>query len=377
MVETEKYNVECRWYQNPEKSWLEGVWVSLEQKSEASFFLSWMWIGTWLDSFVNQFHVIEAHIAGETVGLGIVVSEPCKFGLDTLKAKHYLHRTGIASEDQIWIEYNDFLISSQRNEEIRSAMFSSVTCWMKKYDAFIVGASQSNLFTASVANGLYQREIWRATSYYVELYDYLGSPDLLLKSLSRNARYQIKRSLRKYEEIGLVTVETMATREDALELLNLAGPYHKSRWGDGESGSGFENDKFIRFHTQLIHRAFLNGHIQLHHVKAGSDTIAIVYNFKYRNKVYFYLCALNYSHTNSSSHYKPGLVSHYLLIEKAINEGVDIYDFMGGDARYKQTFANRIESLSVFQYEHSHWLLFIENYAREFKHKLLIGSSKS
>ncbi|MFV0448241.1 MAG: GNAT family N-acetyltransferase [Vibrio sp.] len=371
MSDKQKDKVECQWYQNPDRQWLEATWILLEQKAEANFFLSWLWMGTWLDSFVKQFHVIEAHIGRETVGLGIIVSEPCGFGLDRYRSKHYLHRTGVNCEDQIWIEYNDFLISSQRSKDIRAAMFSSVVDWMGKYDAFVVGASRSDLFAASEIHGLYERKIWQATGYSVELNIFLGQPKSLLKSLSRSSRYQISRSLRKYEEIGPVTVETMVAKEAALQLLSLAGPYHKSRWGEGESGSGFVNDKFVYFHTQLIDRAFFDGHIQLHHVKAGSETIGIIYNFKYKNSVYFYLCALNYAHTNISPHYKPGLVSHYLLLEKAISEGVERYDFLGGDARYKSTFANCIGSLAVYQYEHSHWLLFIENYARDLKHKLL------
>lgn len=79
---------------------------------------------------------------------------------------------------------------------------------------------------------------------------------------------------------------------------------------------------------------------------------------------------MNYSHTGSSSHYKPGLVSHYLLIEKAIKEGAEVYDFMGGKGRYKKTFANKTGTLAVYQYEHARWLLSAENYARELKHKL-------
>jgi len=58
------------------------------------------------------------------------------------------------------------------------------------------------------------------------------------------------------------------------------------------------------------------------------------------------------------------------LIEKAIKEGADIYDFMGGKGRYKNTFANKRGTLAVYQFERSRWLLSAENCARDLKHKL-------
>ncbi|WP_165312842.1 GNAT family N-acetyltransferase [Vibrio ziniensis] len=370
MILRERNNVQCEWFKNPDKEWLKAVWLRLEPKSQANFFLSWFWIGTWLDSFVRQFYVLEARLNGDTVGLGIIVTKSCEVGIDRFRVKHYLHRTGIFSEDQIWIEYNDFLVSSHNSEQIRSAMFSSVAYWIEKNGAFIVGASKPELYSTLNTCGLCERKIWETNSYSLELKDFSCETPALLKSLSRNARYQITRSLRKYEDIGPITVNTMQTVKDALSLLQLAGPYHLARWGGESSGSGLANEKFVSFHTQLIRTGLPAGVIELHHIQAGNETIGIVYNFKYRSVIYFYFCAMNYSHSNMSSHYKPGLVSHYLLIEKAIKEGAERYDFMGGKGRYKRTFANKTGTLAVYQYEHNRWLLAIENYARELKHKL-------
>ncbi len=370
MAVRETNSVQCEWFKNPDREWLKSVWQCLEPKTEANFFLSWMWIGTWLDTFVKEFYVIEARKKNETVGLGIIVTKPCGFRFDRLSAKHYLHRTGIPSEDQIWIEYNDFLIASKDTDNIRGAMFSSVAYRIGKKEAFVVGASKPEQFSTVNTFGLCERKIWETHSYYLELKEFSREMPSLLKSLSRNARYQITRSLRKYEEIGPVTIDTMVTEQEALDLLKYASPYHLARWGGESSGSGLANRKFVAFHRQLIRSGLPAGVIQLHHIKAGNETIGIVYNFKYRNTIYFYFCAMNYSRVISSSHYKPGLVSHYLLIEKAIKEGADIYDFMGGKGRYKSTFANKRGTLSVYQFERSRWLLSAENCARELKHKL-------
>lgn len=360
--------IQCELFKNPSKKWLEKVWIDLESRSDSNFFLSWLWIGSWLDCFVDNFTVIEAKKSGITVGLGIIVTKPCALGSDKFRVKHYLHRTGVHEEDQIWIEYNDFLISTEQTDEIRYAMCSCIYYWLGKSDALIIGASEPEKFNYMNELGLSERKIWETNNYYLELAPLRDDGKSVLESIPRNSRYQINRSLREYQKIGEVTVNKMNSAEEALDLLKLAKPYHLARWGEGRTGSGLANPKFVLFHQMLISRGLQLGLIELNHIKAGDETIGIVYNFKYKNIIYFYFCSMNYSH--NSPHFKPGLVSHYLLIEKAIAEGADVYDFMGGVARYKSTFANKQGKLVVCQYEHPHWLLTAENYARKMKHKL-------
>lgn len=363
-------SVQCEWFKNPDREWLAEAWQTLERQSDTNFFLSWLWIGTWLDSFVTDFNVLEARRDGETVGLGIIVSVSPSFNSGSLRCRHYLHRTGVGEEDQIWIEYNDFLVSTEGNESIRRAMFSYISNKMGKTDAFIVGACRPEIFSSVDELGMSERKIWETNSYFLDLDPFCCGEQSLLHAISRNSRYQITRSMRRYSDIGDITVETAQTQKKAIDLLELAGPYHLARWGDGSSGSGLTNRKFVDFHHMLIARGLDQGCIELNHVKAGDETIGIVYNFKYRNVVYFYFCSMNYQRS-SCSHYKPGLVSHYLLIEKAIRDGAAIYDFMGGSARYKNTFANQTGKLVVLQYEHKGILLACEDYARVIKHKLI------
>lgn len=360
-------NIQCDWFENPDKQWLAKTWIDLETRSNSSFFLSWLWIGSWLDCFVDDFTVIEARKLGATVGLGIIITKRSPL-IKGGRVKHYLHRTGVTQEDQIWIEYNDFLVTSDSADQIRDTMLSSVANRMGKKESLIIGAVDGDKFSNNREFGLEQRKVWETTFYSLDL-SKIQNPDRpLLKTLSRNSRYQVTRSLRKYSEIGDLTVTKAGSVDEALALFSQAEPYHVARWGKGKTGSGFVNPKFVAFHKKLIELAIPSGFAELNHIRAGVDTIGIVYNFRYRNAISFYLGAMNYCH--ESSHYKPGLTSHYLLIEKALKEGLDIYDFMGGTARYKEMFSNIQGELAVYQFDYSRPLLSFEQYARKLKSKL-------
>ncbi|MDC0609964.1 GNAT family N-acetyltransferase [Vibrio sp.] len=363
--------VECEFFRNPKMEWLKDAWMKLETESDCSFFLSWLWIGTWIDCFVDDFSVLEARRDGKIVGLGIIVAKHFPNAKRPLRTKYYLHRTGYSDEDQVWIEYNDFLISRTDTEHIRYEMCSYLTHRLNSGDAFVVGASKPEQFSCMSELGVIERKVWETTNYHIDLNELCKTDGSVLSAISRNARYQIKRSIREYEKVGPISVEKCQTIEGAYALLEIAKPLHLARWGDGLTGSGLANPKFISFHKLLISRGLEGGGIELNHIKAGNDTIGIVYNFKYKNTIYFYFCSMNYKF--NSSHFKPGLVSHYLLIDQAIRDKADIYDFMGGTARYKSTFSNRKGKLVVCQYEHPGLFLSVESFARKMKHKLCLS----
>ncbi|MDB1123705.1 GNAT family N-acetyltransferase [Vibrio algarum] len=331
-------------------------------------FLSWQWIGNWLDSFVDDFIVVEARINQQTVGLGILVKKRAYSLTGGRKNKYYLHRTGEPEEDQIWIEYNDFLLDSERSNEIRKALISRVVYAIGVHDSLTVGASEAQKYDELETLGFSQRKVWETTNYRLDLTPFTESKVDYLSSLSRNSRYQIKRSIRKYQEIGELNVEKAQTVEEAKALLALAEPLHMARWGSKIQGSGFANEKFVQFHKKLIEKGITDGSVELYHIKAGDETIAIMHYFISENCVYFYLCAINYSH--SGAHYKPGMVAHYLIIEQLIKRKMRAYDFMGGVARYKSILSNNKGTLAVYQFEHKSSVLSIENKLRELKTKI-------
>ncbi|MGR5208740.1 GNAT family N-acetyltransferase [Vibrio sp. PNB23_22_7] len=361
----QRNNIQCEIYKKPSKEWLSEAWCDLELHAKPSFFLTWLWIGSWLDCFVKDFAVIEARKNNRTVGLGIIVTQSEHFLFISFKSKHFLHRTGIPAHDQIWIEYNDFLMDAEDEEAIRAAMIERLTYEVDKTDAIVIGASDNTKFDYISRLGLKKRTVWETNNYALNLEELRENDQSVLQFLSRNSRYQIVRSIKKYNEIGDITLEKARTFEQAKEMLQIAKPLHLARWNGEHSRSGFSNDDFIAFHERLIEQGIHTGAVELYHIKAGNETLSVMYNFRHDNHIYFYLCAINYC--RSSKQYKPGLVSHYLLINKALEEGISSYDFMGGTARYKETFSNTKGELSVNQFEHPSSLLMLEHAFRNTK----------
>ena len=67
-------------------------------------------------------------------------------------------------------------------------------------------------------------------------------------------------------------------------------------------------------------------------MSAGETAIAYLYNFIDGKTVRYYSSGFLYEADNRL---KPGMVAHTLCIEHYLATGMDRYDFMAGEARYK------------------------------------------
>lgn len=367
LVNRQNNAIESEVYFCPDREWLKQAWTELENHSEPNVFLSWLWIGSWFESLVDDYYVIEARRNNEVIGLGIIVLQADSYYRYFKGASCYLHRLGDELLDQAWIEYNDFLMLKGHEVDIRQAMISTVMDEIVGNGKFVVGASHHTVIDCSLTE--YGVEaVWESLTYQVDLEQLRQNNQALSNVISRSARYQTMRSVRRYQEYGEIKVSTAKSVEEALSYFAMAKPLHIKRWGDQSGQSGFCNPYFMKFHEALIRNGVVSGNVCLHKITAGKELIAIIYNFHWRGKVTFYLCALNYE--MHDKHLKPGLVSHYFLINMAMDNGFSHYDFMGGSDRYKKTFANSTSSLYVYEIRKSKNVLAFKNKLRYVKHQL-------
>jgi CelD/BcsL family acetyltransferase involved in cellulose biosynthesis len=325
----------------PPTDLVRALWCELENRASSNVFLSWFWIGTWLEVFVSDFILVTAkNQQGHVVGLGIVVksSSPSLFrGSDD----YHLHRTGSRELDQIWIEYNDYLMDADYVEQLRPLMNQYVMSHIVKKGGLSIGVSDSEVLSRAGLSNISQRVVWETVAYRVNLHRYASFSEYEKQTLSKNARYQIRRSKKRYALNGPIEFHYY-DKGEVTQFFKECGPNHLQRWGES---SGFNNPKFLDFHHRLANKGIEQGIVKLAKVMAGEQHLGYIYNLHYKNCVYFYLSAFDYNFEDK--HLKPGLVTHHLLIESALNKGFLHYDFMGGELQYKRTLSDEAKTLEI------------------------------
>jgi CelD/BcsL family acetyltransferase involved in cellulose biosynthesis len=149
--------------------------------------------------------------------------------------------------------------------------------------------------------------------------------------------------MRAYAALGELTLRRAATAEQAHAHLDALAALHQQSWtARGEPGC-FAHPFFARFHHALIDRGMPRGEIDLFRITAGEAIVGLLYNFRHRGRSLAYQGGFAYG--LGGRHAKPGLTSHVMAMQFCLEAGLDAYDFLAGEDRYKTSLSGETTML--------------------------------
>jgi CelD/BcsL family acetyltransferase involved in cellulose biosynthesis len=312
------------------------VWSDLESRAEPHVYLTWDWIGCWIEEAGLRPQVIIGRVNDSVVLLGVVAPARRRDVLPIPVYGCHLHMTGDPRQDVITTEYNDFLVDRRYAGQIEAQaiafLLSGVVIGGKRRDELHLKNVVAD-FAATVATGdCVVREVQRKPCWSVDLAAIRSGGRHYLDCLSANTRQQIRRSMRLYEVRGPLTARRAADAAEGLAFLDELKELHQRYWNSRGEPGGFSFPFFEAFQRRLIAGTLPHGTVEIIRVSAGSFVIGYVYNLVHRGHVYAYQSGFQYE---DDPRLKPGLVSHTLCIGMHLQDGSRIYDFLAGEHRYK------------------------------------------
>ncbi len=360
-IQISGYSFEQRRYLPEETNNIAEIWKNLEQCGNKSFFLSWFWIEAWLKTMQPNALLLTVFSQNQVIATGLlVITKVHRRGFPVTQLR--LHQTGDPEEDQIWTEYNEFLIDDSHRETLYPALMQYLKLYVKGWDELIIGAVEKRQLNYFSSLDLRQHELWQAPAYSVDLSSIKSSGKNYLETLSRNTRYQIRRAIKRLNSSSPIQMERATSVEEAGDFFNAIGPLHMQRWGN--TASGYSNPKFVGFHQTLIKQSWPAGTIDVIRFTANDKVFAYIYNFIYRDQVFFYMSGIDYVNSELS---KPGLIAHALCIQHYIDSNKTCYDFLGGDSQYKRSLGSHSGTMSITAFQKHKTLFLIEAAGRTIK----------
>lgn len=323
----------------------EAAWTNLEARASPSFFLSWLWIGTWLSHLPKDAapHILIARTSDLIVGMAVVCRRKTwRLGLRP-RAQWLLHETGVPQFDRLCIEYNGILVDSSAAEVITAACLDSAIRHLGKSDQLVLSGITTDLENiacrAAAGVGLVEEVRDTQIAHWVDFVEMRRLNMDYRASLGRNTRQAVSRTLRLYGERGRVEYRVMETVPEALAAFAELAELHRARWGHK---GAFANPAFQPFHEDLIARGVPTGAVRISRTTVAGRTIGVLYNFVHGGEVLHYQSGFLYE---EDAKLKPGLLSHVMAIEDSFARGERGYDFMAGSAGHKSRLANADRSL--------------------------------
>ncbi|MBK6716179.1 MAG: GNAT family N-acetyltransferase [Burkholderiales bacterium] len=329
----------------PARERLEQWWCDLEPRSNAGFFLSWTWIGNWLEHLPAHLRpwLLMARQGGEVVGLALLVPQRRTLGKFPICQSWYLHSEGSTEFNAATVEHNDFLVDRRYGDRLRTAMLEH---WARSVgrssELRLVGLTAEG-WPETITAGL-RRVIDQRPSFSIDLNLVRAKAGDFTSVVSGHARRFIRRSLKEYATLGPVVVEEAQDAPQALRFFERMVALHQARWTAlGETGS-FKTAYRLSVHRGLIERGVPRGEVQLLRVAAGQSDIGYLYSFVRGDHLYVFQSGFDYGLLEK--HGRPGLVTHTLGVQHNAAKGFRLYDLMAGESQYKQTIATHTETMT-------------------------------
>ncbi len=315
---------------------LEHDWRALEQHADASFFTSWGWIGPWLKLVERkncELYLYRCSEGDTTIALGILSRSTItrrKLFRSRVLALNEVHHAGL----NMTIEHNDLVIRRGHETAVRSRFANDLIAAPVAWDELVLsGIPEAGWQTIAGSTKLRPIIDEQFSPWATDISAIANDLDKLLAPLSRNRRWQIRRSFKAFQEDGELTTINATSRNEALAFFQEMGELHTQRWNQvGEAGS-FANRDWVDFHRAVINAGFERDEIQLLKISAGEKPIGYVYSFIWRGTAYMLQTGFVQEDDNTR---RPGFVSHCLAMLYNSTRGATCYDYMCGDAEYKR-----------------------------------------
>lgn len=316
---------------------LESDWRALEARAAPSFFNSWCWAATLIETGEGRLLAASVRDGTETVAIGLLwpMSETRHRVLRVRQLR--LNEIVLDADNFIFSEFTRLLAAPDREAEAWAALLPELLSSRAfRWDEIVVSytqADQENLL-GGLGLRLHRRQLKR--SGYVDLAALRAqrkeTAAAYVASLSKSTKSQIQRSMKLYAERGPLRAEAARTAAEAQQwfddIVRLQTEKRRALGQRGLADSAFS----LRFHRALIERGFAVGAVELLRVSSGDMTFGWLMNFLYRDQAMFNVAGLAHEQDNRL---KPGLVSHALAVERYLGAGYNAYDFLAGDERYK------------------------------------------
>lgn len=340
---------------------LERLWRVFDQTGGHSFFVSWPWIGALVGFGGTKLVIIKAMRGGEVVGLALLGLQRHWFRNLVPIRRLVLNASGKAAIDSVMIEHNGFAVPSGDGGELNVALVKWFGAKGTKADELVFPGVACNV---SVPSNLLQIER-RRPGFRTPL-SALG-PEGLMGILSRNARQQLRRSLREYG--GRLALDRASNTEQALEYFGQLKSLHVKSWSRRGRPHAFQKPFFERFHHAVISAGMEEGAVDLLRVTVDGRVLGFLYNFV-RNGV-----AANYQSgfADNVPGQRPGYVCHAMAISHYVARGLQTYDFLAGSNRLKESFGVETYDLCWQHYRRRTLPFLIDDLARRTLLKLRPG----
>lgn len=338
---------------------LREKWRELLDKCDHSVFSTWEWLSIWWKHFGRDKKLLLLLAEDDNKILGIaplMYSVYKMFGLRIGKIEFI----GTPSSD-----YNDLILAKKGEECIKLFIDYILKNFPEKWDCIELKEIPETAQSLSFLNRMPKNVKLRSLRVLHEC-PYILLPksfDTLFNQLGYKFRKNLRRNQKQLQQKYKVEFKDYSTTQSFKEGMERMFDLHQKKWkAKGEPGV-FANQRVRDFHLEVARSFSQLGWLSLNSLVADGNTVASLYGFRYKSKLYYYLSGIDPAYNR----YSVGNLLILSVLEKCIRDELTEFDFLRGVEPYKYRWSPRSRknfNLVLTKKEFFSWIQnwFIEKY---------------
>jgi CelD/BcsL family acetyltransferase involved in cellulose biosynthesis len=326
---------------------LAGEWNDLLRRSAAdNVFLTHEWVSTWWKHFgeKGRLRLLEMRDEeGNLRGLAPLKQVTGRGRFGKVRRLEFIGFGGEANPDHL-----DFIFERGRERECFDLLWGELLARRGDWDLLHLASVDSASPTAVLLRERASRRRVRLHSFRATVCPYVELPgdyEALLAGLRPKLRRDIRKSwnrLQKLHHVEIVACEEPESTDHGFEEL---ARLHQLRMQDTDRGGNFANERYGRFHREVMRALAGRGWLELKLLEIEGRSVAANYSLRYGKVLYGYQMGLD----PEFYRYSLGTVLLARMAKDLIENGFREIDFLRGASpwKYRWTKTERIDESHI------------------------------
>ncbi|MFK5986461.1 MAG: GNAT family N-acetyltransferase [Pseudomonadota bacterium] len=306
----------------------------LNNSSQNNIFLTPMWLTTWLEAseLVDQSYFLIAEEEQEIIGFAPLMLQLKNWPLGKVTILSFINSSDISAD------HIEFVCLKNKEQAVNKAIFNYLLNHKQDWDILsledLPQHSPTHLLAIDSFENKYQ--LHKTSGEHCPYIILNGTWDDFLAQKSKNFRQQTRSKRRKFETKLKGTYKTCKNQQQVQRVLQKLAKFNPQRWNKKGKKSSFSDHHFLDFHLQISYKFLEKNYLDLSYLEVDGEIIAVIYNYIYANKVYYYNTAFDPQYNA----YSIGRVLMGYSIEQALQQHKVEFDFLRGIHSYKDAWTN-------------------------------------
>ncbi len=312
---------------------------AVEESIDKNVFLTWEWLSSWWTHFGDKRQFL---LSALTDNERIAAAAPL------MRTEYRLFGLGLKKIEFIGAPASDYqsLLLTERNPEHAKLLIKHICRRAADWDLLQLTDISEDFATASILESVRSPslDLKRRIMEHCPYVALAKSQQDFRRMLGKSFRQNLSRSERSLSRIFTVEFKIVTGQQDLEDWMAVFFQLHQQRLSSRGMEGLFSDRKVRQFHLEVASSFAEKGWLLLAFIILNGQPAAAQYNFKYGNKMYFYLSGFDTAY----SKYSVGSLLHLWLIDRCIREGLYEYDFLRGIERYKMRWSAQVRNTLQF-----------------------------